>query len=286
MPSVVVYSVRGNGRSRKLAPSLRKGAFAAGYCGYRHWAPIKTLSDEYKGPKGDICAFYGYEKNMPEVMADYIKAGKKVVFVDLGYWGRARKSRLSGYHKVAVNGRHPGDYLMQHDLSHSRFKMFGLKVEKWRKGRHILIAGMSGRAAQSIGFEPEEWERGAIKEVSKHSDRPIIYRPKPTWLGSSNLIGARTDRSMLPDYSLKDCHAVVTHHSNVAIDGLIKGVPAFCFDGAAMPMASQDLSRIENPIMLDGRDQWLANVAWCQWTIDELGNGDMWRHLKSEGLIP
>jgi len=132
-------------------------------------------SDEYREPDSHICAFYGYEKNMPGVMADYIAAGRKVVFLDLGYWGRARKSRLEGYHKVAINGRHPGDYLMDKNRDHDRLKKFGIKLRKWQDpGNHILVAGMSGRAAESIGFQPEEWERWAIAEIQKHSNRPII----------------------------------------------------------------------------------------------------------------
>jgi len=84
----------------------------------------------------------------------------------------------------------------------------------------------------------------------------------------------------------KDCHAIVTHHSNVAIDGLFAGVPGFCFDGAAKCMTLQDLSQIEKPIRPPGRLQWLANVAWCQWDINEIRSGAMWRFLGSEGLIP
>ncbi len=253
----------------------------AGYCAR------KCYSDSYEGPDADIAAWYGYEKNMPGVMEDYLKAGKKVVFVDLGYWGRARKSRLWGYHKVAVNGRHPGDYLMRKNLPDKRFQRFGLQVYPWRKnGEHILLAGMSGRAAESIGYRPEEWERWAIGEIRKHSGRKIVYRPKPTWVGATRLKGTIYDSSTSPLVSLKNCHAVVTHHSNVAIDGLIEGVPAFCFDGAAKPMSLQDLSKIEEPIEPDNREQWLANLAWCQWDINEMKSGQMWRHMRRQGLIP
>ncbi len=278
---VIIYSVRGNGRSRKLAPSLIDGARVAGY------QVRKIFSDDYNGPTGDVACWYAYEKNMPKVMKDYLAEKKPVVFIDLGYWGRARKSRISGYHKVAINGRHPGDYLMQRNLPDRRFKLFGFRVKRWRKsGRHILLAGMSGRAAQSIGYQPEEWETKAIKELKKYTDRPIIYRPKPTWNGSGHLKGSTRNTHPSLDSVLVDCHAVVTHHSNVAIDGLIQGVPAFAFDGAATHVTLQDLSKIENPFMPNNREQWLANLAWCQFNIIEMSNGLMWRHLRDVGLIP
>lgn len=278
---VIIYSVRGNGRSRKLAPSLVDGAKRAGY------QVEKVFSDDYDGPTGDVACWYAYEKNMPKVMDDYLSANKPVVFIDLGYWGRARKSRIWGYHKVAVNGRHPGNYLMERNLPAHRFRMFGLKIRPWRQnGNHILLAGMSGRAAQSIGYRPEEWESKAVKELKKYTDRTIIYRPKPTWVGSGHLKGTTRNTHPSLDSVLADCHAVVTHHSNVAIDGLIQGIPAFAFDGAATHVTLQDLSRIENPIMPANREQWLTNLAWCQFNITEMFNGLMWRHLKSVDLIP
>jgi len=287
MTEVAIWSVRGNGRSRKLAPVILSGANAAG-----DNATIYE-STEYREPIGDVAAFYAYEKNMPQLMQDYIDAGKTVVFLDLGFWGRSRirghmiPGMFPSYHKIAINSRHPGAYVMDKNRSGERFKLFDLTVKEWTtRGNHILIAGMSGRAAQSIGYAPEEWERWAISELKKHTDRPIIYRPKPTWHDSTDIAGATRDIKSTISHALRRAHAVVTHHSNVAIDGIIEGVPAFCFDGVAVPMTSQDLSQIETPHRPDGREQWLANVAWSQFHYFEIKNGTMWKHLKAEGLIP
>ena len=85
--------------------------------------------------------------------------------------------------------------------------------------------------------------------------------------------------------ALKGAWAVVTHHSNVAVDGLLQGIPAFCWQGVAAPLSSQDLTKIETPVYPDGREQWTADIAWCQWSIAEMKAGLPWLHLKSEGLI-
>lgn len=282
---VDVFLVRGNGRSRKLSEPLQTGALRAGYS-------AKVLSNiGYVEPHGDIAAFYAYESNMPVIMNDYIESGRKVVFLDLGYWGRSRIRRgqyaSPSYHKVAINSRHPGDYLMETDKPDTRFRSFGLDVKPWRqKGDHILLAGMSGRASRSIGKKPEEWERWAVNEIKKHTDRMIIYRSKPTCKEARLIPGTRFGGGRHLGPLLNNCHAVVTHHSNVAVDGLIEGVPAFCMEGVATHMSRQDLSQIENPIRPDGRNQWLANVAWCQWNVEEIRNGTMWRHLREDGLIP
>ena len=220
-------------------------------------------------------------------MADYVKSGRKVVFVDLGYWGRRHGGRFRGFHKISVDARHPTKYLMTRDRDASRLRRFGVVVKPWReRGDHIVLAGMSLKSAKSYGFKAEEWERNAVAELRKHTDRPIIYRPKPSWLEATHIPTTTMQRTALPDQALQNCHAVVTHHSNVAVDALAAGVPAFCMDGVAVPMSLQKRHEIENPIFPKGREQWLANIAWSQWSVDEMESGAMWRHLKAEGLIP
>lgn len=278
---LTVMWLRGNGRSQRIAPALAAGARAAGY--------NVTVKDEgsYSTPDSEIVAFYGYIKTLPRIMDEYIEAGRKVVFVDLGYWGRRHGGRFKGFHKISVNARHPTEYLMARDRNVSRLRRFGVVVQPWRtRGDHIVLAGMSKKSAESYGFEAEEWERNAVAELRRHTDRPIIYRPKPSWLEATHISATTMQRTPLPDQALVNCHAVVTHHSNVAVDALAAGVPTFCMDGVAAPMSLQKLRKIENPLFPQGREQWLANIAWAQWNVDEMESGVMWRYLKSEGLIP
>ncbi len=280
-PSISVLWMRGNGRSQMIAPALAAGAKLEGY--------TVTVESEgsYTEPTGDIVAFYGFIRNMPRILADYVKSGRKVVFVDLGYWGRRHGGRFSGFHKISVNARHPTKYLMAVERDDSRLRRFGVTAKPWRtKGDHIVLAGMSQKSAESYGLKAEEWERKAVIELRRHTDRPIIYRPKPSWLGAQPIPTTTMERTALPDQALRNCHAVVTHHSNVAVDALAAGVPAFCVEGVAVPMSERRLRRIERPVFPEGREQWLANIAWSQWSVAEMASGAMWRHLKAEGLIP
>ena len=281
MLDVMVYALSGNSRSQKLARAFAEGAGRAGY------NPKIQMDNQYRKPHGVAAAFYGYQKTMPRIMEEYLAAGRKVVFADLGYWGRHEGGRFRGYHKISINARHPGDYLMALDRGPERFQRFGLQVRKWRgRGEHIILAGMSAKSAESLGYESEEWETWAASEIRKYSDREIIYRPKPSWPDAKGVPGAVMQRGSNLEHVLDNCHATVAHHSNVSVDGLLAGVPAFCWEGAAVPMACQDLSRIEDPPMPDGREQWLANVAHSQWSVAEISSGDMWRHLRGEGLMP
>ncbi len=279
---VVVYFLRGKARSQRIARVLQSGAKNAGYR-----SSIKCDGD-YECPHGDVAAFYGYQKNMPKIMADYIACGKKVVFVDLGYWHRQLGGRWMGFHKIAVNARHPDAYLMSNKQPQTRFNRFNIKILPWQqRGKAIIVAGMSAKSAESYALKPEEWERWAVAELQKHTKRQIIYRPKPSWKEARPIKGAAFQHIVRPiGQALLDCHAVVTHHSNVAVDAVLAGVPAFCWRGGAESMSLQDLSLIERPYYPKHRGQWASNLAFCQWDVKEMMNGNMFRHLKEEGLIP
>ncbi len=85
--------------------------------------------------------------------------------------------------------------------------------------------------------------------------------------------------------ALLDAHAVVCHHSNVAVEAIVAGVPAFVWGGVGKDMGSQDLRKIENPHRPDNREDWCNRLAWTQWSVAELATAEPWLHLKSEGLI-
>lgn len=254
--------------------------------------PRLFIEDDYREPLHDIAVFYGYTPILRKVMADYIAAGRKAVYIDLGYWGR---EGLHGHHKIAVNARHPTAYFNKIPHEPDRLRKVGVTIEPWRNGgKHILLAGMGEKAAEAEGKTAESWERDALKWLGRITDRPIIYRPKPSWLQSKPIPGTIFSwggqprpgfrRQHLAEV-LMNCHAVVTHHSNVAVEAICAGVPAFCWKGVAMPMSSQDIDAIEKPVRPDGREGWAASIAYQQWDIREISEGLPWRHLKNEGLI-
>jgi len=145
---------------------------------------------------------------------------------------------------------------------------------------------MGAKAADCEGFATHEWELGAVAAIQQHTDRTIIYRPKPSWRNPEPIDGTIFSPRTQPLMEvLENCHAVVSHHSNVCIDAILEGVPSFCAQGVALPMSRSDLSQIESPIYPDGREQWAADIAYTQWRPDEMRDGLVWRYLKDEGII-
>lgn len=258
--------------------------------------PEEYLAHEYPecfkpGQLPDIAVFYGLEGQLPLVFRDYAARGW-AVYCDLGYWGRRQGGRWTGYHKVVVNGRHPTHYFRKPQHDRRRISAFsGLLAQPWvdhgEREAHILLAGMGDKGALAEGFDPEQWEREAICHIRQMTDRPILYRPKPSWKQAKPIPGTlfSDPQKRVVEDELTNCWAVVTHHSNVAVDALVAGIPAFCWGGAAAPLSCQDLARIERPLFPEGRDAWMADLAYCQWSVAELESGACWKHLRAEGLV-
>lgn len=277
---VAAYILGNNGLAKRVVPLLVAGARRAG-------DEVTVMADtdfrlehtqEYS-----TAIFWGYVLTLQAVMAGFNEAKKPPVYLDLAYWDRGRS------YKVSVGARHPTAYFQRVKHGSDRRVRYGVEPKPFAKnGRIILLAGMSvkGAWAEKEG-EFGYYERQVVEELRKHTDRPIVYRPKNKGV-SVGIPGTKLSLMSEPLVPLlRKSHAVVTRHSNVAVDGLVEGVPAFAKAGVASALGLQDLSKIETPYYPDeyAREQFLNDTAYCQWTEEELRDGTCWRHLKSEGLV-
>ena len=283
---VVVYQIPYHHRSAVICEAMEQGI-------RRHGVEvIRKFETEYSGIEADYAVFYGLEGKLSRIFKEYIAnaeaKGTKALYIDLGYWKRKERSnKFGGYHKIVVNARHPTEYFQRRVHDDSRLRELNVSIEPWRRGgNHILIAGMGDKGAAAEGYDIEQWERWAIGKIRENSKRAIVYRPKPSWKRAKPIAGVGYSGRLIECvHALRDCFAVVTHHSNVAVDAICMGIPAFCWHGVAKPMSLQDLSLIEKPMKPDSREQWVRDISWCQWNVEEMKKGIAWKCLKDEGVI-
>lgn len=237
--------------------------------------------------EADIAIFYGLNGKLFDVFKTY-KEQATSVYTDLGYWKRKpRDNQFGGFHKIAVNDLHSTAYFRKGHPS-TRFDRMCVPVKPWRGGTgdHIIVAGMSDKSARVNGLSPEEWERAAIDKLRRHTAFPIWYRPKPSWKEAKPIAGTRYDKTgidIVPH--LRKAAAVVTHHSNAAIDALVEGIPIYCEIGLASTMSVPTLAAIECAEEPPDREGFLYDVAYTQWSVPEIATGKAWRYLKSEQLV-
>jgi len=204
--------------------------------------------------------------------------GHYVAF-DLGYWQREgqikRKWRVSidGFHcpQLIMKGRHPGGQRWER--------------QRWpipRSGGNpdgpVLIVG-SGPKSQRVGAM--DWSKKASLKVSQRfPDKEVWYKPKPMRTSER---GVRFHKEVTGEIEpiLKQVSLVVCRHSNVAVDAARAGVPATCEDGAAASIYPT-LENFEDQPDYETRVEFLQRLAWWQWTMQEVRNGDFWPWIDGQ----
>lgn len=269
-------------RSQILVKAATEGARRL-----RMTAGMKHQNLFHGTPEARIAVLYGLRGNLKSIFNCYVESGRNAIFMDLGFFGREDGGKLSGYHRVSANELFPCEALRRHNFEVDRLEKFNIKVREMREegtGKYILLAGQSAKASGVYGLVAEEFEKNMVSKYSSHK-LPVVYRPKPSWNGArpirGSLYAADADLNDLID----DAEFVVSHHSNVGIDALIRGVP--CLSAIPCPAfryGSVDTGAPQRPSVVD-RIQWLANLCYQQYTPDELRNGSYIKMLNTLGLL-
>lgn len=273
---VSVNVLKGNANAHGLSNHMAKGIEATG------GTAVMRTDDDWNMDGFDAAVFWGYVTSCQRLVQECQAKGIPWVYLDLAYWRREQ-----GYFKVSINDRHM-PYLMNMKENPDRFKALHIPIRPWRTdGTQVVLAGMSGKASWSWGMGDEEFETAAMAHLRATTTRPILYRPKPNFGKAAPKDGAGFDRTSSIESILRTAWCVVQHHSNVGVDALLEGVPVFTRHGAAkhlaQPIGPDYVFDVEHPIYPDGREQWAANLAYCQWTTAEMSSGACWKYVK--GLI-
>lgn len=169
---------------------------------------------------------------------------------------------------------------------------YGLQLLPYtNSGDHILICLQRNGGWSMKGEHVIDWLRNTLTTLRKHTNRPIKIRCHPgdkTALHYGKQIekefGVRvsdtTKITLLDD--LQNCWAMVVKNSSPSVAALMNGVPIFATDPddcQAGLLANTDLTQIENPQRPE-REKWLWKLCASHWNLEELKNGDCWRHMK------
>ena len=267
---IAVYVDYTSSNSQALTVAMSKGFKANG-------AVVNYIEDtHYQSDDPDFydgAIVYGYKHRHQAILAGYKKAMKFCVLIDAGYFKRDK------YYKCTINDRHPNAYIMNGTYPKHRLESFGgVEITPWQKNKdgHILVAGISDKAAADYNLDPYEWEREAIRLLRDYTKRKIVYRPKPNFRGSENQVGADefAKKGSIEQY-LSGAWALVTRHGNSSIDAVCAGVPCLAEDGAGVFLGYSDFTKIESPFYPSSDYVYdvLCKLAYCQFTANEMASG-------------
>lgn len=255
----------------------------------RHGCRVSTtmLGENYDSAEYDVACLVGVKSRT--LYEHHHRAGIHVLYFDKGY-SRHKSARAVGgweYWRVSVDAHHPTAMLGSLAMPDDRWRRLGLEAKPWRRRKHghVLIAGSSAKYHDFYGLKhPTSWTRKLVGEIREHTDREIVYRPKPSWRDAEPVRGTRF--SKLPetiDDVLAECNVMVTHGSNACFEAMIAGVPSVILgDAVARPISSTEIAEIETPRMADDAERMrlLANLAYFQWTLPEMASGECWDFIR------
>ena len=94
--------------------------------------------------------------------------------------------------------------------------------------------------------------------------------------------------TFLEELDASDIHCVITHNSTAAVDAATYGVPVLMTSDLclAWEVGTDKLDQVNEPPRPD-RTQWLNDLAYANWTLEEVRDGTVWRRFRPhiEGMI-
>ena len=198
---------------------------------------------------------WGVLRGSDRVVQAAREAGRSFLYADHAYFDRGH---LRNY-RVILNA-HATTRLRR--CPPDRLRRLGVVPRPWsRAGRHVLVCPPTEYFLQAHGCP--NWLTNTLSTLRRHTDRPIVVREKPKPGEAAHTL----------EQDLQDCHAVVAHSSNVAVEAAVLGVPVFAEpECAAIAVGCSDYRLIEQPRRPD-RELWLANLAWTQFSFEEVLEG-------------
>ena len=282
----VVFLYAAKDREKEVAEAFLAGVRASGDEG----VAVQKTKFTSGLPDGDTFCIVGVKS---VGLAQQIAAeGKDFVFLDKGYFRHRLKSGMWEYWRVAVNDHHPTAYVSNARHSIRRWNTISerraIDPKPWRTdGRHVLFAGSSQKYHEFCGLpDPTEYATGVIDILKNLTKREIVYRPKPTWDEARKIKGTRwSHRSRSIFQETHDAWCLVTNGSNSCFDAICEGIPCIVLGNAiARGISSTVLASVEHPYLAsdEERQQWFANLAWCQYTEAEMACGFCWKAIRPQ----
>lgn len=264
-------------------------AFMRGCCSERDQCSIIDEADSLPVRSDvDVVIIAGVKSSSRPIFDAYLAAGKRVLFVDKGYM-RAKGGPLKGvFWRVSIDSFQPHAYFRLPPKANDRLYKMGVTVQTERSvGTRIIFAGSSQEFCDWHGLgDTSEYARSVMCAIRDRIDLPVYYRPKPSWKQAQPIDGFSfsAPKTHFVD-EMANAYALVTYGSNACFEALMCGVPAIVLgDGIARSLSSSSLDSIVSLKLptYEERYQLACDVSYCQWTIEEIACGRMWRHVRAQ----
>jgi len=243
------------------------------------------------------------------VKTDIKENAKNIFYIETPLLGRVISNKHQyEFYRLGVNGFLYGEGEFNNENSPpDRWEMlksiYGYNdFNGWKDhtaGPILLLAQLPGDASLRTQ-DMAEWISETVHKIREQTDREIVIRLHPAMSakGRTALIGDLWEmilsnienvRFSNPTVSLRkdldEASICVSYTSGSSIDAILAGVPCIACDEGnfAWPISSKTVDDINDPYLASKEEvqQWLYDLSYCQWSIDEIKDGTAWAHYNS-----
>jgi hypothetical protein len=241
----------------------------------------------------DVLVVIGVMGYSSEKLDQVKEAGVTILYIDKGYIRIGdpdyEKSKCK-YYRFAINDNQPHDYFLNKQMPGDRWDALNIPIlpmKKYKQGS-VIFAGSSQKYCnyQNLG-DANEYAKQVFRKVRKFSkrDNELVYRPKPSWKGAERIEGTFFcgPNYKLFTYFKQKTHCVISHGSNANLEALIAGIPSFVLgNGIVRSLSRTSLGDIDRAHYPDEQKRYelFSNIAYHQYSVDEILNGSFWEFLK------
>ncbi len=209
-------------------------------------------------------ATYGYLRGT----GDLIKRSKNFYYMDHGYFKQSKRKfennktkivDFDGYFRIVQNnywhngkGNKPSDRLNKLNLNFKNLT---------KNGNYIILSEPTEDAKNFYNLH--DWVANTKKKLKDLTDRKLIVHNRSSPTPLINL--------------LENAWAFVSDHSSAGFIAMQEGVPAY-FTNSTL----SNIGKIEDIEKNNIKYSVFNNLAYEQWTIEEIHNGECWEYLINE----
>lgn len=252
------------------------------------------VETEYDGPvaETDVAIAVGVKSNSRLIIEEHRMLGKNVICIDKGYARIPAQDRALKveYWRTSVNAFQPLAYFQKEPRPSDRWDAIGQKIhslQNYKDNKHALYVGSSQKYCdfKKLG-DATAYAVKVIGRVRRYcKDKKIIYRPKPSWKNAVPIENTIFSHGPGIEKDITKSSFVVTHGSNGALDAIRLGIPALVLgDSIAKPVSMTDYPQLKDKNLYfpdeESRHQLFYDLAYCQWTMEEVESGLAWEYMS------
>ncbi len=243
------------------------------------------------------------EKDHHLVRTSVVESSPCFVVVETPLLGRVMFQPNQQF-RIGVNGflNKAGTFFSREQVRPDRLRSLGVSWGGWKNsssGHIVLLMQLPGDASLR-GVNVFSWAKDAVKKLREKTDKRIIIRTHPGYNPKDsdeyykfvsdmfiekipNIEFSNGKEKTLTE-DLNNAYCTVAFTSGSSIDSVLHGIPTIASDPGnfAYDISTNFISEVNNLKMENTNTitLWLERLSYSQWSIDEMQNGQVWRHLN------